>query len=222
LARTSAGLRCWAGGLLTLYGLTRGSLGGLGLAALGGGLLYRGASGHCHLYEALGVNTAGPGGEQTSIAAGQGVKVESSLTINRSPEELYRFWRNLGNLPRFMHNLESVHSMGGNRSHWVAQGPMGSRVEWDAEILTDRPSETISWRSLPGSQVATAGSVHFTRAPGDRGTEVKVSLKYDPPGGKVGAAVAFLFGKSPEWEVREDLRRFKRLLETGEVPTTAG
>ncbi len=210
------------GGVLALYGLTRGSLVGLGLAALGGSLLYRGATGHSPLYSALGVNTAEPRPDQTSIRAGRGVKLESSLTINRSPEELYRFWRNLENLPRFMHNLESVRSAGGNRSHWVARGPIGSRVEWDAEILTDRPNETIGWRSLPGSLVATAGSVHFTPAPGDRGTEVKVSLKYDPPGGKVGAAVAFLLGKSPEVEVREDLRRFKRLIETGEVPTTAG
>jgi uncharacterized membrane protein len=210
------------GGALALLGLSRGSLGGLGLALLGGGLCYRGATGHCDVYSALGFNTAEPHAAHTSIPAGRGVRVDASTTINRPAQDLFRYWRDFENLPRFMHNLESVRSTGGNRSHWVARGPMGVRVEWDAEVITERPNELIGWRSLPGSQVDTAGSVHFTPAPGNRGTEVKVEMKYDPPGGKAGATLAWLLGDSPAAEVREDLRRFKRLLETGEIPTTRG
>lgn len=144
------------------------------------------------------------------------------MVINRPPEELYAFWRNFENLPRIMQHLKSVRSTGGNRSHWVAQGPFGSPAEWEAEIITERPNETIGWRSLPGSVVDTAGSVHFQRTPGDRGTEVRVVLKYDPPAGKAGAAIAWLTGAVPEHQIREDLRRFKRFMETGEVPTTEG
>jgi uncharacterized membrane protein len=210
------------GGALALYGLTRGTWGGLGLAALGGSLLYRGATGHCSVYGALGINTAERHGPATSVAAGHGVKVEKTMTINRSPEELFRFWRNFENLPRFMSHLESVRICGENRSHWVAKGPLGMRMEWDAEMITERPHETIGWRSLEGSEVDTAGSVHFTPAPGSRGTEVRVILKYDPPGGKLGAAAARLFGKAPEQEIQEDLRRFKQIMEAGEVPTTQG
>jgi uncharacterized membrane protein len=210
------------GGLLALYGLSRGSLGGLGLAALGGALLYRGVTGHCGVYEALGINTAERHGARTSIPAGHGVKVEESVTILRPPEELYRFWRNFENLPRFMQHLESVRCTGDGRSHWVAKGPMGCRVEWDAEVITERENELIGWRSLEGSKVDTAGSVHFQRAAGGRGTEVKVVLKYDPPAGKLGAAVAWVLGEAPGQQVREDLRRFKQLVETGTVPTIEG
>jgi uncharacterized membrane protein len=210
------------GGALALLGLSRGSLGGLGMGLLGCGLLKRGATGNCNLYSALGLSTAKPHGPRASIPAGHGVRVDASTTINRTPEELYRYWHNFENLPRFMHNLESVRSTGGNRSHWVARGPLGLRVEWDAEVITDRPNEVIAWRSLPGSEVATAGSVHFRPAPGNRGTEVKVELKYDVPGGKAAVTLARLLGDAPEVEVREDLRRFKRILETGEVPTTRG
>jgi uncharacterized membrane protein len=120
-----------------------------------------------------------------------------------------------------MQHLEGVRAEG-SRSHWVACGPLGHRVEWDAEIITDSVNELIGWRSLPGSEVDTAGSVHFRELPEGRGTEVRVSLKYDPPAGKLGAAVARLFGASPQSQVREDLRRFKQFMETGEIPTTAG
>jgi uncharacterized membrane protein len=210
------------GGALAAFGLSRGSLGGLALAAVGGSLIYRGATGHCHLYEALGVNTAEPHSPQASIPATHGVKVEESVTIQKPREELYRFWRKLENLPRIMRHLESVREAGGNRSHWVAKGPLGVRVEWDAEIITERENELIGWRSLEGSEVDTAGSIHFLPAPGNRGTEVKVVLKYDPPAGKLGATLASLFGKDAESQIREDLRCFKQLMEAGEVPTTAG
>jgi uncharacterized membrane protein len=212
------------GGALALYGLTRGTMGGVALALIGGSLIYRGASGHCTLYQATGINTAGTEGDNpnVSVRGGHGTKVEKSVTINRPPEELYSFWRNFENLPQFMKHLESVTVTGDGRSHWVAKGPAGSSVEWDAEVYNEKENELIAWRSLEGSQVDNAGSVHFEPAAGGRGTVVRVVLKYDPPAGKLGALVARLFGESPEQQVEEDLRRFKQLMEAGETLTTAG
>jgi uncharacterized membrane protein len=212
------------GGALALYGLTRGSMGGVALALLGGTLVYRGASGHCTAYSAAGINTAGTAehNPNVSVQSGRGTKVEQSVTINRPPGELYSFWRNFENLPRFMGHLESVKVTGGDRSHWVAKGPAGTSVEWDAEVYNEKEGELIAWRSLEGSQVDNAGSVHFEPATGGRGTVVRVVLKYDPPAGKLGAAVAKLFGESPDQQIGEDLRRFKQLMETGETATTEG
>ena len=116
-----------------------------------------------------------------------------------------------------MRHLESVHITGEGNSHWVARGPAGTRVEWDATLIEDRPGELISWRSLPDSEVANAGTVRFNPAPGNRGTEVHVQLRYAPPAGKAGAMIAKLFGREPSQEVEGDLRRFKQVLETGEV-----
>lgn len=211
------------GGALAGYGLGRGGIGGLLLAALGGGLLYRGVTGHCPCYARLGVSTAaGRHSPQASIPAGGGVKVERAITVNRPPEDLYRFWRNLENLPRVMSHLERVENRGARQSHWVARAPLGLTAEWDAEIITDNANEAIGWKSCEGSQVATAGSVHFTREPGGRGTQVRVVLKYDPPGGQLGAWLAWLFGESPGRQIEADLRRFKQMLEAGEVASTAG
>jgi uncharacterized membrane protein len=199
------------GGALAIFGLTRGTIGGLGLAAAGGYLAYRGARSNPKLLSSLGLRPADPG-----------IRVERSTTVNGSPDQLYAFWRDSENFPRFKDYLESVRTLEGNRSHWVARGPIDMRVEWDAELTTDQPGEQIAWRSLPGSAVDTEGSVRFTPAPGGRGTEVKVQLRYDPPGGKAGATVAALFGRSAAQEIQEDLRRFKRFFETGEIPTTRG
>ena len=213
------------GGALALYGLTRGTKGGVALALIGGTLVYRGMSGHCSVYEVAGLNTAGTESERNpnvSVSSGRGVKVEKSVTINRSPEELYSFWRNFENLPRFMNHLESVKVEGANRSHWVAKGPAGTSVEWDAEVYNEKENEMIAWRSLEGSEVDNAGSVHFEPATGGRGTVVRVVLKYDPPAGKLGALVARLFGESPSQQIDEDLRRFKQLMEAGETATTKG
>jgi uncharacterized membrane protein len=213
------------GGALAVYGLTRGSVGGFVLALVGGALIYRGASGHCDLYAATGINTAASASSDNpvvSVRASRGIKVEKGLDINKSPAELYSFWRNLENLPRFMNHLESVKSTGGNRSHWVAKAPAGTTVEWDAEIYNEKENELIAWRSLEGSQVDNAGSVRFEPATGGHGTTVRVSLKYDPPGGVIGAAIARLFGENPEQQIDEDLRRFKQLMETGETITTEG
>ena len=214
------------GGALALYGLTRGSLGGIALALVGAALVQRGATGHCNLYDAMGYSSAEGGGlrnsENVSVPAGRGIKVEKSVTINRPPGELYRFWRNFENLPRFMNHLESVRVTGEGRSHWVAKAPAGSTVEWDAEIYNEKEGEMIAWRTLEGADVASAGSVHFEEAPGGRGTLMRVVLKYDPPAGKLGAIIARLFGENPEQQIAEDLGRFKQLMETGEVATTEG
>jgi uncharacterized membrane protein len=145
------------------------------------------------------------------------VRVTKTIIVNRSPEEVYRFWRDLANLPTFMKHLESVQVTGDNRSHWKATGPGGKTVEWDAEIVEDQPNTRIAWRSLEGSDIDNSGSVQFERAPGGRGTLVRVELRYTPPGGVVSATLAKLFGEEPGQQVDDDLRAFKQVLETGEV-----
>jgi uncharacterized membrane protein len=208
------------GGLLAAYGLTRGTTGGVVLAGIGAALAYRGATGHCMCYQTLGISSVETK-ETTAIPSGQGVKIEESVTILKPAGELFGFWRRLENLPRVMKHLVSVQDLGGNRSHWVAKGLAGN-VEWDAEIINERANEVIAWKSLEGSEVQTAGSVHFREAPGGRGTEVHVVLSYNPPAGQIGAAIAWLAGRDPQSQVREDLRSFKRLMETGTLPTTEG
>jgi uncharacterized membrane protein len=147
--------------------------------------------------------------------------VRQSITVNRSIDEVYAFWRNFANFPRFMAHLDEV-TMQGTRSHWVATAPAGMTVEWDAETVESRENERIAWRSLEGSDVQHSGHVHFVRAPGARGTEVRVHLTYIPPGGALGRAIAKLFGADPEQQVRDDLRRFKQIMETGEVTLSEG
>ncbi|HWW61602.1 MAG TPA: SRPBCC family protein, partial [Thermoanaerobaculia bacterium] len=204
-------------------GLKRRSIAGVVLAGLGGALVWRGAAGKCPVYKSLGISTSSSGeGDQVSVPYGRGVRVEKTVTINAPPEQIYAFWRNFTNLPRFMENLESVEVLDGNRSRWVAKGPAGSKVDWVAEIINEIPNELIGWRSVEGSKVDNAGSVHFKPATGGRGTEVKVVLRYDPPAGVFGAVVSRLFGEDPAVNVQEDLRRLKMLLETGEIATTEG
>jgi uncharacterized membrane protein len=157
-----------------------------------------------------------------STTKGGLTQVKKSITINRSPEELYQFWRNFENLPRFMNHLESVRTTAGNRSHWVAKAPAGTSVEWDAEVTEDRPNELIAWRSLEGSDVDNSGSVSFERAPGGRGTIVRVEINYNPPGGIVGAGLAKLFGEEPGQQTQDALRCFKQVMETGEVVVSEG
>ena len=152
-----------------------------------------------------------------SIGRGQGVKVEESVTINRPVLEVYRFWRNFENLPRFMDHLESVTVIDDARSHWVAKGPAGTKVEWDAIIHNEIDDELIAWRSLPGAEVSNAGSVHFTPTPDGTGTDVRVVLSYEPPAGMVGVAVAKLLGEEPSKQVADDLRRFKQVMDSGDV-----
>jgi uncharacterized membrane protein len=154
---------------------------------------------------------------QKKFKDGQGSQVEESVTINRSPEELYSFWRHFENLPQFMSHVESVVDRGDGTSHWIIKTSMGKELEWDARIIEDRPNEMISWQSLQDAEVDNAGSVWFVRAPGGRATTVRVKLRYDPPGGKLGTAFAKLTGQSAEKQIAEDLARFKELMETGKI-----
>jgi uncharacterized membrane protein len=147
----------------------------------------------------------------------RGIEVTQAITINRPRAEVYGFWQNFENFPRFMAHLESVQVMDTRRSHWKARAPAGVTVEWDAETVEDRPDELIAWRSLPDSAVPNSGTVRFRDAPGDRGTEVIVELKYQPPGGRLGALIAKLFGEEPSQQVKSDLRRLKQVMEVGEV-----
>ena len=223
ISDTEKWLSIAAGTGLALYGLKQRQSAGWMMAAIGGMLLQRGATGHCHVYEAFGLNTAGTGEDtRRALRGSAGTIVEESVTINRPVEELYRFWRNLENLPQFMTHLEKVERVTDTLSRWRAKGPGGASVEWNAEIINEVPNRVIGWRSIEGSDVVNAGSVNFEEVGPGRGTRVRVHLQYSPPGGKVGAAVAKLFGRDAATEIREDLRRFKQLLEAGEVPTTDG
>jgi uncharacterized membrane protein len=154
---------------------------------------------------------------QLSKGGNHGIHAKGSCIVNLPPEEVYSYWRNFQNLPRFMQHLDAIHDLGDGRSHWKAKGPAGMEVEWHATIIADVPGEVITWRSLEGSDVDNAGAVRFERAPGDRGTIVKVNIEYNPIGGVIGSTVAKLFGEEPEQQLKDDLRRFKQVLEVGEV-----
>jgi uncharacterized membrane protein len=199
------------GGAMVLMGLRQGSLRGALTALAGGGLIYQGATKQSTIQQA-----------QEAIGINQPIKVEKTVTINKSAEELYRFWHNFENLPTFMKHLKSVKVYNEKRSHWIANAPLGNSVEWDADILEDRENEFISWASVEGADVDNSGFVRFKKAPGDRGTEVKVVLEYNPPGGALAATVAKLFGEEPEQQIGDELRRFKMLMEAGEIATTEG
>jgi uncharacterized membrane protein len=149
-------------------------------------------------------------------SAGQ-VQLTKAITINRQPDEVYRFWRDFRKLPQFMSHVHSVAVLDNQRSHWTVSAPVGRRVEWDAEITQDQPNELIAWRSLPGAAVENAGTVRFVPAPGARGTEVRVEMSYQPPAGPMGAMFARLFGQEPRQQVQADLRKLKQVLEAGEV-----
>ncbi len=210
-----------SGGALLSYGLFNRKPTRLPLAIVGGGLVYHAVRGNRVTLPEEWIGEKGVP-SSTSVPYGHGICVEQAVTIAKSPEELYRFWRDLENLPRFMSHLKSVRVIDNTRSHWVAQAPVSMQVEWDAEIINDIPNELIGWRSTANSDIPNAGSVHFTQAPGGRGTHVKVELEYSPPGGVIGAVFAKLFGREPSQTVSQDLRRLKALMEAGEVPTASG
>jgi uncharacterized membrane protein len=211
------------GGLLLLTGLLRRDLKGLLLAGLGSGLLYRGATGNCDVYRALGINSRRET-PWTGDGADTGIEVVESFLIDRPIEELYAFWHDFENLPKVMTHLKSVKRLDNRRSHWTAEAPTiaGGSVEWDAIIVEDNLNSLIRWRSEPGSQIDNRGYLEFKKAPGDRGTAVRVSLEYLPPAGTLGRWLAKLFGNDPESLIREDLRNFKRFMEIGEILTTKG
>jgi uncharacterized membrane protein len=219
VGRVERGVSLATGAALLAYTLVRRPNAKLGLP-LGldaGYMLYRGATGHCVFYQMLGINRAEANGHE-------GILVERAVTVNRPRAELYQAWRNFENLPRFMQHLESVRveDRESGRSHWVAKGPLGRNVQWDAEVIEERENELLVWKSLPGSLVESMGRVEFVEAPGGRGTIVHVSMQYNPPAGSMGAAFAKLFGKEPGTQVKEDLRHFKQIMETGEIPTVEG
>ena len=150
------------------------------------------------------------------------LELTAAITVARSPQDVYDYWRGLERLPTFMHHLQSVEWVGEGRTRWTADAPIKKSVSWEAELVEDRPGEVIAWRSLPGADVDNSGSVRFKPAPGDRGTEVRVHLRYAMPGGKAGQLVARLAGEEPHQQVEDDLRRFKQVMETGEVLRSEG
>jgi uncharacterized membrane protein len=204
-----------AGALLLAAGVARRSAIGACLAASSAPLLYRGLTGRWP-FELDG--DAQHGSTKHALAGNRGIHVRESIRLEVPIADVYRYWRRLDNLPQFMTHLERVTESADGRSHWVASGPAGFAVEWDAEIINEIENQVLAWRSLPGSDVVTAGSVNFGTARGDRSTQVSVHLQYAPPAGKAGALVASLFGREPSQTVREDLRHFKQLLEAGEIP----
>jgi uncharacterized membrane protein len=195
----SKGLLVGAGALI-VYGLSRRSKSGAALATAGGVLAFKAATSQFSTH-----NSA-----------------KATFLVNASPQEAYDLWRKFENLPRFMSHLKSVSVLDDRRSEWVARGPMDREVRWHAEITEDRSNERIAWRTVPGSDVQNGGFVEFRADPQKRGTFVTAHVQYDVPGGSVATGLATAFGKHPEFMLREDLRRFKALVETGETPTTAG
>ena len=204
------------GGGLMAYGLRRRDTAGVVLAALGGMLGLRSATGHCQVYDAVGYSTA-----DESASKPTKIHVQRSVTIDKSQSELYSFWRNFENLPQIMNHLEAVQVTGEKTSHWKAKAPLGYTVEWYAEVTSDVENERIGWKSSEISEIPNSGTVEF-RPTTNRGTEVRVTLTYEPPAGKLGSLVAKLFGEEPSQQVAEDLRRFKSLMEAGLIMKTEG
>ena len=203
------------GAAVVVLGLSRRSLPGLLLAGLGGLFVMRGVAGHCKLYDKIGVSTAG--GVRPGVPDHTGQKVERTIFIARPPDELFRFWRNLENLPEFMESIENIKVQDENHSHWTIRGLGGRRIEWDAEIINEHPGEMISWQSLPGSDVQSAGTVRFTPTDDNRGTLLRVVLEFHPPGGILGSGVARLLGRDPVVQVDRDLNRLKEIIESHDV-----
>jgi len=225
-----------AGGALIALGIKQGGAVGVLLAVLGGGLTLRGATGHCQVYDAMDINTAdaqqqkqqprhfGAGSKKSPFSnklLASKIHVKKSVTINKSPAELYQFWRNFENLPKFMTHLESVTITGDKTSFWKAKAPLGMTVEWNAEITSDQENERIGWKSVEGADIPNTGVVEF-KPTSTRGTEVRVVLTYESPAGELGAIVAKLFGEEPSQQVYGDLYRFKSMMESGEIITVEG
>ena len=193
-----------AGGALLLLGLRKRGFLGLSMAAVGGYLAYRAATGNDPVMAAAGLNG--------TANAAKPIFVEHSVVIDRPADQVYAYWRQLENLPRIMSHLESVTVLDERRSRWVAKAPLGTHVEWEAEIVNDKPGERIGWHSLPGATVDNAGSVQFESLP-NGGTRIHVALSYRPPAGALGAAVAKLFGEEPSQQIADDLQNFKTTFE---------
>jgi uncharacterized membrane protein len=204
------------GGVLILGGLRRGGVRGLTRAVIGADLVYRGVSGHCSLYQLLGVNTAMRHNRAIGVRAGHGTRAIKSITVNRPAADLYRFLRQPENWPQMMPLLESVQQLDETHARFTIRAPLGRTFEWDVEIFNERENELLAWRSLPGSLVDEAGAIRLREEPG-RGTVVTAEVKYDPPGGKLTDALADLFDEGIDGLLTQDLRRFKQLMEAGEI-----
>jgi uncharacterized membrane protein len=197
------------------YGLSRRSLPGVCLAAAATPIAYRGLAGEWPRTR----NGHTPrAATRAALGGKRGVHVREAVRLEKPIDEVYRFWRDLENLSRFMNYLEKVTDLGSGRSRWVAKGPAGTRVEWEAEIINEVENRLIAWQSLPGGDVITAGSVNFDTVRNGRSTQVSVHFQYEPPAGRAGSLIAMAFGREPSQTVREDLRRLKQLLEAGEFP----
>ncbi len=210
------------GTLLVAQGLRQGTFGGLALALLGGGLVYRGVTGHCYTYDALNIDTSDKHRSDEGEHVHKGRLIKHTVTVNRPAEELYHFWRDVRNTTKFMTNIRSAESTGPKTSRWVSDGPMGKTFAWDSEIINDQPGRLIAWKTLPGADINQAGTVRFEPATGGRGTVVTVEVNYEPPAGLVGLAIAKVLGEDPDARTRENLRQFKQLMEAGEIPTIDG
>jgi uncharacterized membrane protein len=203
-----------AGAALAAWALQRRTRDAWLLGALSGALLYRAGTAHRPVYAAAGLSTADDTRTKRALSGPRGVIVQSEVTVNRPTSELYAFWRRLETLPSVMRHLRSVTALDDRRSRWVATAPLGTTVEWDAEIINDVPNQVIGWKSIEGSTVVTAGSVNFDELPDGTGATVRVRLQYAPPAGKLGAWVARQLGEDPSVQIDEDLRRFKQLMES--------
>lgn len=212
---TASDTERWAsligGGAMVLMGLRDRSFRGVLTALAGGGLIYQGMTRTSTIEQA-----------KEALAMTQTLKVEQSVTINKPAAELYRYWHNFENLPSFMQHLKHVKVYNDTRSHWIARAPLGGSVEWDADIVQDEENRLIAWTSVEGADIDNSGVVRFQPAPGDRGTEVKIVMEYAPPGGALASTIAKLFGEAPEQQLRDELHRFKQLMEAGEIATTEG
>ena len=216
-ASAISGLALAAAGMKRLFedDRARGAL----MSAAGAQLIWRGATGHCNVYQAAGINTA-TGDTRARLGGSHGVHVDESVTMSRRASDLYRSWREYDWLPDVFPGLQSIQPLGEHLTRWVAIGPRGYRVSWTAKVINEIPGELIAWKTVEPSDVVSAGSVHFTEHGHGRGTTVRVRLQYDPPAGKLGAAMAWLAGREPSQTIREGLRRFKQLIEAGEVPVS--
>jgi uncharacterized membrane protein len=203
------------GAVLLIVGASRRSAIGACIAVSSAPLLYRGVTGR---WPSVLNGNVQPDSTKTALGGARGVHVRESIRLELPVADVYGFWRRLDNLPRFMRHLTRVTERPGGTSHWVAAGPAGLAIEWDAEVINEIENRVLAWRSLPGSDVVTAGSVNFDAVRGGRSTQVSVHLQYAPPAGKAGALLASLFGREPSQTIREDLRHFKQLLEAGEIP----
>lgn len=208
-----------SGAAIAIYGLNRGSFSGLAMSAIGGMLLHRGITGFCLVYDTLEVDTSISAPELRSDT----VEIAENMTIKRPRNEVYEAWRDLEKLPRFMRHITSVKQTDDRHSKWSVRLPKGmGTIEWDSEIIEELPNELIAWQSLPDADLQNAGKVVFQDAPGKRGTEITVNIEYRPPAGRLGRTAAGLANPAFSKIVREDIRRFKAFMETGEIPTIEG